>query len=154
MPCWLQIAQGLLTPLIAIITTYIAWQQWQATKLKMKMERYERILNIYQETHKFISEVIRDLKPQLVQMFGFYSATAEADFILPPPIREYLDEVFSHANKLRSANDQYRDYTQEIHPDYDHNKVCEEMKEHSQWFLAQPKIAKEKFKPYLDLTKA
>ena len=87
MPCWLQVAQGLLTPLIAIITTYIAWQQWQATKLKMKMERYERRLKIYQDTHKFISEVIQDVKPQLPQMFGFYSATAEADFIFPPTIR-------------------------------------------------------------------
>jgi hypothetical protein len=58
MPYWLQIAQGLLTPAIALITTYIAWQQWNATKLKMKMERYDRRLKIYQETHKFISEVI------------------------------------------------------------------------------------------------
>ena len=152
MPCWLQIAQGLLTPLIAIITTYIAWQQWQATKLKMKMERYERRLKVYRETHKFISAVIVDLKPELPQMFGFYSATAEADFIFPPRIRKYLDEVFSHANKLRSANVQYRDYTQDPPPGYDHMEIVNVIDENTRWFLDQPQVAKDNFKPFLDLS--
>jgi len=153
MPYWLQIPQGLLTPLIAIITTYIAWQQWQATKLKMNLERYERRLKIYQETHKFISEVITDLKPELPQMYGFYSATAEADFICPPQIREYLDEIFSRALKLRSANVQYKDYTQEIPSGYDHNKICKDKEDLARWFIDQPKIAKEKFKPLLNITR-
>jgi hypothetical protein len=153
MPYWLQIAQGLLTPLIALITAYIAWQQWQATKLKMNLDRYERRLKIYQATHKFILEVITDLKPELSQMFGFDSATAEADFVFPTQIREYLDELFSHANKLRSAKVQYRDYTQEIPPDYNHRKICEEISEHSQWFIEQPQIAKKIFKPLLNIIK-
>lgn len=153
MPCWLQIAQGLLTPMIAIITTYIAWQQWKAKQLKMKMERYERRLKIYQETHRFISEVARELNPTHAQMFGFDSATAEADFIFPIGIRQYLDELFEHANQLHAAKAQYRDYTQEQPSGYDHKKVCEDIKRHSEWFINQPKVAKEKFKPFLEIFK-
>ncbi|WP_243295287.1 hypothetical protein [Geothrix mesophila] len=154
MPCWLQIAQGLLTPLIAIITTYIAWQQWRATKLKMNLDRYERRLKIYQESHNFIAEINRDVKPELSEMFGFYSATAEADFVFPPLIREYLDELFSHANLLHSANAQYRDiYQPPPPPDYNHKEVCDTIAEHTRWFMEQPKLAKDKFKPFLNISK-
>jgi len=37
--CVITILQGLLTPLIAIITTYIAWQQWKGNQLKLNMEK-------------------------------------------------------------------------------------------------------------------
>lgn len=151
MHCWLELAQGALTPLIAIITTYIAWQQWRATRLRSVMDRYERRLKIYQETHKFIAKVIRNTKPELPDMFGFYSATAEADFIFPDEIREYLDKVFSHANLLHLANVQYE--TQPKPPDYDHKTICDAIHGLTLWFVDQPKIAKEKFKPFLNISK-
>lgn len=152
MPIWLQAFQGLLTPLIAVITTYIAWQQWRATRLKMNMERYERRLAIYQAAHKFISMVISDLKPEVNDLFDFYSATAEADFLFPSSIRQYLDDLFSHANHLHRANSQYRDYTQTPPANYDHQKICDEIDEHTRWFTDQPKIAKDLFQPFLNIT--
>jgi hypothetical protein len=86
-------------------------------------------------------------------MFGFYSATAEADFVFPPEIREYLDEVFDHSNRLHAANKQYKDYTQTSPAGYDHQAIGQSIEQHKLWFCDQPKIAKEKFKPFLDLTK-
>ena len=49
-----QILQALLTPLIAIIATYIAYQQWNANKLKLKWEMDERRLRVYQEVKKVL----------------------------------------------------------------------------------------------------
>lgn len=37
----LRISQGLLTPVIAAVTTYIAWQQWRTNQNKLKLDRYE-----------------------------------------------------------------------------------------------------------------
>ena len=152
MPNWLIVLQGLLTPHIAIVMTYIAWQQWQATKLKMKLERYERRLAIYQATHSFISSVIQTAKPELREMFTFYAETAEADFLFPTDVRKYLDDVFSHANHLHSANMQYCDYTKEPPPGYDHKKTVDAMHEHLCWFTEQPVSVKNLFKSYLCLT--
>ena len=51
-----QIMQALLTPLIAIIATYIAYQQWNTNKLKLKLDRYERRLRVYQKIVELVSK--------------------------------------------------------------------------------------------------
>ncbi len=152
MPYW-PIVQGALTLLIGFIATYIAWQQSQSTQLKINMDRYERRLKVFLETQKFIAQVNRDLKPEIPDLFGFYAATSEADFIFPLEIRKYLDEIYSHANKLRSAKEQYRDYTQICHAGYDHQNICAILEEQANWFMDQHKIALEKFRQYMDISK-
>lgn len=44
-----------LTPLIAIVAVYIAWQQWQTNKHKLELELYDRRLRIYEEVRKILS---------------------------------------------------------------------------------------------------
>jgi hypothetical protein len=153
MPCWLQVLQGLLTPVIGLIALYIAWQQHRTETLKLKIDTYERKVKVYQETHKYISIVFRDCKPKLPELFAFSAATAEADFLFPPIIRTYLDEIFTRAYSLYTANMEYRNCDQEQPPGYDHMKVCKTLKENTDWFMEQVKAAKEVFKPSLDLSK-
>jgi hypothetical protein len=45
---WVQVLQGLLTPVIGGIALYIAWQQYKGNKFKLVLDRYERRLRIYQ----------------------------------------------------------------------------------------------------------
>ncbi len=148
----LEMAQSFLTPLIAIITTYIAWQQWKTNQRKFNLDRYDRRLKVYQETLKFIQMVCREAKVSIPDLFNFYAATAEADFLFTPEIREYLDEIFSRANKLNTANTLYRDYTMPPLDGYNHKEVCDSMHEQTTWFLDQPKSALEKFKVFLNVS--
>lgn len=153
MPTWLQITQGLLTSLILVIATYIAYQQYKTNQRKFDLDRYDRRLKVYQETRKFISMVSRDFKVSVPDLFNFYASTAEADFLFSPHIREYIDEIFSRANTLNTANTMYRDDTQPPLEGYDHKAVCDSMHEQEKWFLEQPKIALEKFKVFLDVSR-
>ena len=153
LPYWLEVAQGLLTPTIAIITTYVAWRQWRATQLKMKMERYDRRLRIYQEARRFILEVTGDLRPAFPLIREFLVATTEADFLYPTEVRKYLDELANRAIRLLWANNEYRDCTQYLPQGYDHQKVCAVIHEQTKWFLDQPNAAVEKFKPFLNIAK-
>ena len=41
------VCSALLTPLIAVITTYIAYQQYRVSELTLKKELYERRIKIY-----------------------------------------------------------------------------------------------------------
>ena len=48
----IEISTALLTPIIAIIATYIAYQQWKTNQLKLNLERYDRRLEVYEEVRK------------------------------------------------------------------------------------------------------
>lgn len=147
------VSSGLLTPVIAIIATYIAWQQWKGNELKLKLERYEKRLNIYQEVVKMLSRIMRDADAKLEDLMAFRANTAEADFLFGPEIPQYIQEIFARALKLRTANTQYRDAYQEKPPGYDHSKVVEESDTQLRWLTVQFEPAKAKFAKYLNVSK-
>jgi len=149
------VLNALLTPLIAVITTYIAWQQWQGNKLKLNLDRYDRRLRIYQEVVKML-RTCTNRKPEWADVIEFGSSTAEADFLFGPEIRQYIDEIVSRASELIAAKAEYRDFTQPqpVPANYDHNKVVQEMMTQTRWFMEQLVgfVAKNKFGKYLNIS--
>ncbi len=146
----ISIFQGLLTPTIGVIAIYIAWQQWQGNKLKLKMDRYERRLRVYQEVVKML-KIGSNGKPEWAEIIDFSGQTAEGDFI-----REYLNDIVTRATKLRSAHFEYRDINSPgpVPAHYDHNRVVEEMGTQQRWFTDQiiNSFVKAKFRKYLDIS--
>src|SRR5713226_5422676 len=138
------VLQALLTPLlattticIAIITTYIAWQQWKGNQLKLKLDRYERRLRVYQEVVRMLKQCANGEIREFSIIVDFGASTAEADFLFGPEIRQYLDEISSRAGRLRSASVQYRDFTQPVPAGYDHEKIVNETSAQTAWFVEQ-----------------
>lgn len=150
---WLQILQGLLTPVIGLTTLYIAWQQFQMNRRKTILERYERRLQIYQRTVEMIRLVVRNFKPEFQDLIKFSADAAEADFLFGEEIPKYINEIYVHGLDLNTARAEYRDFTQPIPAGYDHQKVVDALTKEKKWFTDQPQIAKEKFKKYLDISK-
>ncbi len=149
----ISIFQGLLTPFIGIIAVYIAWQQWQGNRLKLKMDKYDRGLRIYQEVVKMLRKC-SNRKLEWADVIDFGSSTAEADFLFGPDIRQYIDEIVSRAVALIAANAEYRDITQPVPAEYDPNKVVQEMMTQARWFREQLVgfVAKNKFGKYLNIS--
>jgi hypothetical protein len=149
------VLNALLTPLIAVIATYIAWQQWQGNKLKLKMERYERRLRVYQEVVKMLKTCANGELRVFSVIVDFGAATAEGDFLFGPEIREYISEISTRAAKLRSANVQFKDFTQPVSQGYDHEKIVNEINTQTAWFveqLVEKSVARNKFSKYLDIS--
>lgn len=152
--CILTILQGLLTPTIGVITTFIAWQQWKGNRLKLNLDRYDRRVRIYQEVVKMVKASANGDIKEFSSIVEFGAATAEADFIFGPEIRQYLDEISSRAAKLRSAKEQYRDFKQSVPEGYDHQKIVDEMSTQTMWFVQQlvdKSEAKRQFAEYLNI---
>ena len=149
----IEISKGLLTPVIAAVATYIAWQQWRTNRQKLELDLYERRLRIYEEVQKILRIIARDTKASLSDLLEFRTSVSEADFLFGPEIREYIDEIYTHSCNLGRWNDEYRDITQ-VHPEgYDHNKVVAEKHKELTWLVAQFEPAKEQFQKYLRLGK-
>jgi len=56
----IQLLSALLTPVIALVTTYIAIQQYRTSRLKFKLELFEKRYDIYQGVKKFILSAVRE----------------------------------------------------------------------------------------------
>jgi len=149
----LQISQGLLTPVIAIVATYIAYQQWKTNQQKLILDRYDRRLRIYEEVRRILSIIFRDAKANTDDLLKFRTSVSEADFLFGPEIPAYIDEIYKRGLNLWRWNEEYRDYRQEKPQGYDHKKVVEEMHKELTWLTEQFDPAKQKFKKYLDVSK-
>ncbi len=147
----LELLTALLTPLIAAIAVYIAYQQWQTNRRRLDVDLYDRRLRIYETVTKYISAVLTTLHPTLEDLLEFRRSTAEADFLFGSDIRKYLDDLFAHGLELRKWQEKYRDSTQDYPADDDHNTVVEGQTSESSWFADQHEIALRRFKEYLNL---
>lgn len=148
-----QVFSALLTPLIAIVASYIAWQQWQTNRQKLVLDRYDRRLHVYEQVRKILSIIVRDAKANTENLLEFRASVSEADFLFGSEIPAYLDEIYKRGMKLWYWNQQYRDCTQEKPEGYDHATVVEGMHNELTWLSEQFEPAKEKFKKYLDISK-
>jgi len=67
-------------------------------------------------------------------------------------ITEFVVEIYRHGVKLRSWTEQYRDYTKEQPPEYDHRKVTDGAHAELTWLTEQFTPAKGKFNRYLQIS--
>lgn len=156
MVCWKEVMDifgALLTPVIAIIATYIAYQQWNTNRQKLVLDKYDRRLKIYGHVIKVIVLVQRDADIKTEDLLNYRASVAEADFLFGNEIMEYIESVFDRGNKLRLCNQQYEANREIPKPEYDHEKTTNDMHAELTWFSAQYDEAKKLFKNYLDISK-
>lgn len=143
---------ALLTPAIACITTYIAWQQWRTNHQRFKFERYDRRLRIYEEVRRILSIIMRDADISTDELLKFRIAVSEADFLFDPEIPLYLEEIYKHGLNFWEHNQKYRDRGSGPE-DYDHETVVAKKKNELDWFMKQFELSKTKFRKYLNVSK-
>ncbi|MDR4469116.1 MAG: hypothetical protein MRJ68_12615 [Nitrospira sp.] len=148
----IEFSKGLLTPLIAIVATYVAWQQWQTNRQKLILDRYDRRLRVYEEVRKILSIILRDAKASYEDLLKFRTAVSEADFLFGQEIPEYIDEIYKRGLNLQRCCAEYRDYAQEKPEGYDHTEITAGMNSELVWLTGQFEPAKLKFKKYLDVS--
>lgn len=124
----------------------------ETNTLKVKLDRYDRRLKVYEELGRILSIILRDAKASYDELLRFRTAVAEADFLFGPEIPEFIDEIYKRGVKLMSLTTQYRDYTQEMPPGYDHQNVVDGIHLELTWLTNQFDPARQKFKPYLDIS--
>jgi hypothetical protein len=99
---YVQVLSALLTPLIAIITRYIAIQQYRTSRSKLRYELYDRRLAIYNAVIRFIYDNINETEPLTIQrLLQFKAETGQCFFLLGEDVYKLVDEVYRKAVELR-----------------------------------------------------
>lgn len=147
----LSVSSGFLTPLIAILTIIIAYQQWKTNNNKLKFEKYDRKLHIYEEVKKIIYLTISDANVSYDDLIKYITSVSEADFIFSEQINDYINEIYKRGVNLNHWSKKYKDSTQEKPEDYDHNKIVNEIHKETIWFSEQLTNYKLIFKKEMDI---
>lgn len=78
--------QSILVPLIAVITTYIAYRQWKIEKTKLTHDLFEKRFEVYRQFQIYQSYIIQTGTCGLKQYELFVSNTSESIFIFSDDI--------------------------------------------------------------------
>jgi len=105
-PDLIEISSALLTPTIAILGIYIAYQQYKTNNQRLRYETYERRLHIYRTIQSFLSEVLREGTTNYNNALKFLSDTSEAYFLFDNSVQEKIDFIYKNSIEMASLNNQ------------------------------------------------
>ncbi len=112
---FLKILSGALTPLIAITTTYIAFQQYRVnkmkgrsdehtTRLKQRYDLYERRLSIFDAVMDLLAAAHGGPDERRQHMFKFHRAISESYFLFDQDLIDYLRQLENEYNRAQSLH--------------------------------------------------
>jgi len=100
----IQLLSSCLIPLIAIITVYIAYQQYSTNIQKIKLDIYEKRLKVFLGLQTLLIHIREnsDVSDEALQYFQI--STSESTFIFGKDISDYLQSIRKKVICLRQKN--------------------------------------------------
>jgi len=136
---FVEIFSALLTPLIAIVVAYIAWQQYRVQRKMFNRQMYERRYVVFKAYMSFLVDIMRDGKLSYQRLGQFYAEASEANFLFADVIPNKREELYRRGLELAYAHE--RLYPDDGSPGLpvgeERTKVAKETGEHLMWFNAQ-----------------
>lgn len=145
---FIEISSGFLTPLVAIIAAYIAWQQYRIQHHSLRNQLYERRYVVFKAFMSFLSEIMRRGKSDYQRVSQFYAEASEADFLFPVSIAQKRDELYEKAIDLTTLNERMypSDGSEGLPVGEERSAVAKEANELLKWFVGEIPKTKELFK--------
>lgn len=144
---YIEVLAALLTPTIAIITTYIAIQQYKNNRAKLRHELYEKRLVIYKGVIRLIRTARFAERIQPEDTMAFATVKSESRFLFGKDVTDYisiLDDKAMGQYGLQLVEEKMTELTGNV-------LMPQEIKDSQLWFEGQEEIAAQKFMKYLDL---
>lgn len=141
-------SEALLTPLVAIIAAYIAWQQAATNKKRLKHELFEKRFELYLKFKAIFLQISQSANIEYHQVEKFLIDTLEIEFLFGKEVAEFRDEVSTrafdvsmglHNKNSTGATDDQR------HQGY------EQHRNGTRWFVENHQELLDVFQPYLTI---
>ena len=147
-PHWTAYLTALLTPVVAVLGSFIAYRQWRLAQNKLKLDLFDRRFKVYESTRDFVGSIMTSGKSKDEEIFKFMSATREAKWLLDASIAEYLDkQIYHKALDLQTLDAEL----QGLDRGDERTKIVHKQADIKKWFLAQFEVLDGHFSPYLKL---
>lgn len=149
----IKIFSSLLTPTIAILAVYIAYQQYLIGKYKVKLDLYEKRYSCYKNVRKAL--MLINQKPLSPQIENFEKTNTESMFLFSKEIIEWQDTISKNAKTLQYVSEQLEFDVNKHKSNIDINKIehnnnVNKRIELINWFTHEYLNVENRFKKYLD----
>lgn len=172
---FLNVLSGWLTPLIAIIALYIAYQQYKSDKkqgelklkldsdiselekkrlhieeYKLKLDLYNKRFRIFEETKKVLHKIVQEAHIEIIELRDFRFSTNESKFLFDNEIFQFLEELKTKAINLNHTERNLKDLNNyPVYSQQREEKIRESM-ELTSWFNFEYDNIESKFEKYLN----
>lgn len=102
----LDIFKAMLTPTIALIAVYIAFQQYSLAKQKQDIDIYDRRLRIYNNTIQFLRKIERNGDIEADDYHDWECMIFESEFLFDEVVKSHLDKISEISAILLNINNQ------------------------------------------------
>jgi len=145
---YVKFSSAALTPILALLTAYIAFRQWRTNHLKLRHELYERRLSVYVAVMEFLAYVMQRASLNDEELRNFLKKTRESYFLFGKDIGKYLDELYKKAVDLQALSSEL----ESLPVGEERSRKVLEKGEISKWFSRQFDVTRTKFSKYMRLT--
>lgn len=138
------------TLIVGLSVAFIAWQQWQVARSKLRLDLFDRRYKVFEATRKFLAVVLRDARFEDSHLFEFYAGTSDAEFLFGSEVVDYLTEIRKRALDMRTHQKVYEPLP--VGPERSRHVQAE----HDQlvWLGDQLTAMSKSFRPYLGFSHA
>lgn len=136
-------------PITTIITVYIAYQQYQTARYKLRQDLYEKRFKVFRSLMELLSHVVQkaDVSPKEITQFRI--DTSESVFLFDKDIPDYLEIVANNAVKLFAINQKL--HHSDLPVGQDRSRLAQENADLLEWLSDQANVSQKKFAKYLRL---
>ena len=142
-------AQGLLTPIIAIIVARIAYDQYRTAKDKLRLDLFDKRFVVYKAFDDFRRLVQDSGNVELADLQEFHRKTEMVVFLFDSDIIDYRQELYQKAVDLRQLNQKL----DRLDVGDERTRVVKEESKLLKWFIDQINDVANRFAPYLRFEK-
>lgn len=149
----IEILSAALTPVIAVIAIYIAYQQFRINRSRLAHGLYERRLAVFKAVRSFIGDVARLGSTDFSRVTQFYAEAAEADFLFGQDVTDVIEKLYDQGLRLAELKEQLYPPPGEraLPKGEERSRVAHAKSEVLKWFFDQLPEIKKVFKRYLQM---
>ncbi len=126
------------TPIIAVVATYIALEQYRINRRQYRLALFEKRYSIFNSTATFIAGILQTASVTIPECGQFLRNTRDHEFLFGPEIGAFINEVYKQGVALHT---------------YVSTNNGPKQVESEEWFSGQIENARALFKRYIDFRK-
>jgi hypothetical protein len=94
------------TLIVGLIVGYIAWQQWQVAKAKLRLDLFDRRYKVFDATRKFLVVIVKNARFDDSQLLDFCAGTSDTEFLFGRDVVDYLTQIRTRALDARAHHEE------------------------------------------------